>query len=42
MPTATTTVQVAEETWRKLNARRDPGQSFDDIIQSLLQGENDD
>jgi predicted CopG family antitoxin len=31
-----TTVKVKEETWKRLNARKTPGKSFDDIISELL------
>lgn len=29
-------IRLSEETWRRLNARKDPGDSFDDIVQELL------
>lgn len=31
-----TTVRVGTDTWRRLNRRKDPGQSFDDVINELL------
>jgi hypothetical protein len=31
-----TTVEVATETWKELNQRKEPGDSFDDVIQRLL------
>lgn len=31
-------VKVSEETWRRLNARKAPGDSFEDVIQELLDG----
>jgi predicted CopG family antitoxin len=31
-----TTIQVKVETWKELNGRKEPGQSFDDVIQELL------
>jgi len=34
-----TTVKVKDETWRELNRRKGPGDSFDDVIESLLEGE---
>lgn len=32
-----TTVDLAESTWRELNARKKPGDSFDDVISRLLE-----
>jgi len=32
----TTTVEVSINTWKGLNARKDPGESFDDVISELL------
>jgi hypothetical protein len=37
----TTTVQVSTETWKALNRRREPGESFDDVLQSILEAENE-
>lgn len=31
-----TTVNVSDETWERLNRRKDRGDSFDDVIESLL------
>lgn len=31
-----TTIQISTETWQELNRRKEPGQSFDDVIQELL------
>lgn len=31
-----TSIQVQPETWRDLNALKNPGDSFDDVIQRLL------
>jgi len=31
-----TTIRVKRETWSTLHRLRDPGQSFDDLIQELL------
>ena len=31
-----TTIQVTEDTWRELNRRKGPGDTFDDVIQELL------
>lgn len=31
-----TTINVKPETWKQLNARKNPGDSFDDVIQRLL------
>lgn len=30
-------VKVSEETWRKLNSRKEPGDTFDDVVQRLLE-----
>lgn len=30
-------VKVSEETWRRLNARKEPGDTFDDVVQELLE-----
>ena len=31
-----TSIQVRNETWQELNARKQPGDTFDDVIQRLL------
>ena len=31
-----TTLQVSTETWRRLNGLKEPGESFDDVIDGLL------
>jgi predicted CopG family antitoxin len=31
-----TTIQITTETWRDLNQRKEPGDTFDDVIQRLL------
>ncbi|WP_244605579.1 antitoxin VapB family protein [Halorussus marinus] len=31
-----TSIQVRNETWQELNARKAPGDTFDDVIQRLL------
>ncbi len=36
-----TTIEVKNETWRELNSRKEPGDSFDDVIQRLLEHEPD-
>ncbi|WP_080508259.1 antitoxin VapB family protein [Haloparvum sedimenti] len=33
----TTTVTVSKETWKQLHLRKGPGDSFDDVIQELLE-----
>lgn len=33
---ADTHIRVTEETWKRLNARKGPGDSFDDVINDLL------
>jgi len=40
---ATNHIRVTAETWRQLNRRKQPGDSFEDVIQRLLaesQGES--
>lgn len=32
----TTTIQVGFDTWKELNKRKQPGESFDDVIQRIL------
>ena len=34
-----TTVEVKEETWKELHSRKGIGDSFDDVIRRLLEGE---
>lgn len=36
MMSETTTIHVRDETWRRLDERKDRGESFDDVIQQLL------
>ena len=36
MPSDRTTINVKNETWKRLVLRKEPGDSFDDVIQSLL------
>jgi hypothetical protein len=33
-----TTIQIRAETWRELNQQKEPGDTFDDVIQRLLHG----
>ena len=33
---ADTHVRVTEETWKRLNARKGPGDSFEDVIRTML------
>lgn len=35
-PDEETRVRVSKETWRRLNARKEPGDSFDDVLDRLL------
>jgi len=35
-------VKVTPETWRRLNARKRPGDTFDDVVQRLLADEDAD
>lgn len=37
-----TAVNVTERTWRRLNARKRPGESFDDVVDRLLEENKDD
>ncbi|WP_255455265.1 hypothetical protein [Natrialba sp. INN-245] len=37
----TTTIQVSKETWRQLNVRKDPGETFDDVVQQLLESDRE-
>ena len=30
-------LKVSEETWRRLNARKKPGDTFEDVVQRLLE-----
>ncbi|WP_254768267.1 antitoxin VapB family protein [Salinilacihabitans rarus] len=34
---ADTHIRVTEETWKRLNNRKRPGDSFDDVIERLLE-----
>ena len=34
---STTTIEVKNETWKELNAKKEPGESFDDVIQRVLE-----
>lgn len=37
-----TTVRVRHATWRRLNDRKDPGVSFDEVISNLLDAQEAD
>jgi predicted CopG family antitoxin len=37
-----TAVNVDTRTWRRLNARKRPGESFDDVVDRLLEENKDD
>lgn len=37
----TTTIEISREHWRGLNARKEPGDSFDDVVGRLLEDESD-
>ena len=41
MADETTTLQVTKETWKELNLRKEPGETFDDVIQRLLEESGD-
>jgi len=32
----TTTIQIDEDTWKELNGRKAPGETFDDVVNRLL------
>lgn len=32
-----TSIPVSDETWRQLNDRKDRGETYDDVIQGLLE-----
>lgn len=32
----TTTIEIKSNTWKELNRRKEPGDSFDDVVQRLL------
>jgi predicted CopG family antitoxin len=32
-----TSIEVTKQTWKDLNARKDPGDTFNDVIRELLQ-----
>lgn len=34
----TTTIQISEDNWQALSARKRPGDSFNDVISRLLEG----
>ncbi|MEY7850277.1 hypothetical protein AB7C87_13880 [Natrarchaeobius sp. A-rgal3] len=36
MSDETTTVTVSKKTWKRLTMRKEPGDSFDDVISDLL------
>jgi len=40
-PDEETRVRVSKETWRRLNARKEPGDSFDDVLDRLLSRHDD-
>lgn len=37
-----TSIEVKTSTWRELNRRKEPGDSFDDVIGRVLAGSTDD
>jgi predicted CopG family antitoxin len=41
MPDNATNIQVKRDTWKELNLRKEPGESFDDVIQRLLKKANE-
>jgi predicted CopG family antitoxin len=34
--TADTHIRVTSDTWKELNQRKEPGESFDDVLQRLI------
>lgn len=41
MPDETTTIEVSRDTWKQLNGMKQPGDSFDDVIQSQIDESGD-
>ncbi len=37
---ASTTIEVTDDTWKRLNRRKSPGESFNDVIQGMLEEDN--
>ena len=37
----TTTIEIKRETWIELNMRKEPGDSFDEVVQRLLRAEDE-
>ena len=37
----TTTIEIKSDTWRRLNAQKEPGDSFDSVITRLLDEQAD-
>ena len=35
-----THIRVTEETWKRLNSKKEPGDTFNDVVTKLLEGEN--
>lgn len=33
----TTNIRISRETWKRLNARKEPGDSFDEVIERLIE-----
>lgn len=36
MATESTTIRISRDTWDDLHAKKSPGESFDDVLQELL------
>ncbi|WP_254768268.1 hypothetical protein [Salinilacihabitans rarus] len=36
-----TRIRVSEENWKRINRAREPGETFDDTLQRLLDGDSD-
>lgn len=32
----TTTITIEKTTWKRLNSRKEPGESFEDVVERLL------
>lgn len=32
-----TTITIEKQTWKKLNARKEPGESFDEVVTRLIE-----
>jgi predicted CopG family antitoxin len=35
----TTTIMISKKTWRKLNTKKDVGETFDDVLEKMLKND---